>query len=157
MPTLAVAEGAGFLGKYSGVPAGALTFAILAVAALNISTGTAYLHKNLKLIAQCITGIIVGVGVTMQDVLSMGQLIRPVLILTLCTFLCNYVCAFLMHKVCKLDISTSLYGSIPAGVSDMALIATDLGGDAPKVSVLQLIRYIGLFSVMPSIIQYLTH
>ena len=87
---------------------------------------------------------------------ALPALIEPILIVLLCTLLCNYICGFLMHKICKLDISTSLFGSIPAGVSDMALIATDLGGDAPKVAVLQLVRYIGLFSVMPIVIKYIT-
>ena len=102
-------------------------------------------------------GTIVGLGVTAQDVYNMPALIEPLCIVLVCTFLCNYICGFLMHKICKLDVSTSLFGSIPAGVSDMALIATDLGGDAPKVAVLQLVRYIGLFSVMPFVIKLLTN
>lgn len=154
--TFLLAEGFCFLGKLSGIPAGAMTFAIFAVAAFNIKTSRAYLPKRVKLVAQCIMGTIVGLGVTMEDVRNMPALIEPILIVLLCTLLCNYICGFLMHKICKLDISTSLFGSIPAGVSDMALIATDLGGDAPKVAVLQLVRYIGLFSVMPIVIKYIT-
>lgn len=154
--TVLLAEGSGVLGKLSGIPAGAMTFAVFAVAAQNVTAGNAYLPKGLKLAAQCLTGILVGVKVTMQDVENMGLLLEPVLIVLVCTMACNYICAFLMHKVCRLDISTSLFGSIPAGVSDMALIATDLGGDAPKVGVLQLVRYIGLFTVMPILIKFLT-
>jgi len=154
--TLLLAEGFGVLGKFSGIPAGAMTFAVFAVAGRNVMGGNAYLPKSLKLVAQCLTGVLVGLKVTMQDVQNMGLLIKPLIIVLICTVACNYICAFLMHKVCKLDVSTSLFGSIPAGVSDMALIATDLGGDAPKVGVLQLVRYIGLFSVMPIIIKFLT-
>lgn len=154
--TFFLAELFGLLGKFSGIPAGAMTFAIFAVAAFNIRTSRAYLPKRVKLVAQCIMGTIVGLGVTMEDVRNMPALIKPILIVLICTFLCNYICGFLMHKICRLDISTSLFGSIPAGVSDMALIATDLGGDAPKVAVLQLVRYIGLFSVMPSLIKLIT-
>ena len=144
------------LGKLSGIPAGAMTFAIFAVAAFNIKTGKAFLPKKVKLVAQCIMGTIVGLGITAQDVRHMPALIKPLLIVLLCTVCCNYICGFLIHKICKLDISTSLFGSIPAGVSDMALIATDLGGDAPKVAVLQLVRYIGLFTAMPLLIKLIT-
>lgn len=154
--TLLLAQGFGALGKLSGLPAGAMTFAIFAVAAFNVKTARAYLPKSIKLVAQCIMGTIVGLGVTMADVRNMPALIKPLLIVLFCTFCCNYICAFLMHKLCRLDVSTSLFGSIPAGVSDMALIATDLGGDAPKVAVLQLVRYIGLFSVMPLLIKLIT-
>lgn len=154
--TFLLAEGAGLLGKLSGIPAGAMTFAIFAVAAFNMKTGRAYLPKRVKLVAQCIMGTIVGLGVTVEDVRGMPALIQPILIVLVCTLCCNYICGFLMHKLCRLDISTSLFGSIPAGVSDMALIATDLGGDAPKVAVLQLVRYIGLFTVMPVLIKLIT-
>ena len=153
--TLCLAEVFGIVGKFSGIPSGALTFAVFAVAGQNITRGTAYLPRYLKLGAQCLTGILVGINVTIEDVLNMGTLIKPVILVLICTTICNYFCAFLLHKVCRLDLSTSLFGSIPAGVSDMALIATDLGGDAPRVGVLQLVRYIGLFSVMPFVIKFL--
>ena len=66
MITFALAEGFGILGKISGIPAGAMSFAVFAVAMQNIRTGQAYLPKQLKLIAQCMTGIIVGVQVTLK-------------------------------------------------------------------------------------------
>jgi len=153
--TLCLAEGSGLLGKLSGIPSGALTFAVFAVAGQNIIRKNAFLPLYLKLAAQCLTGVLVGINVTIMDVQNMGLLIKPVLIVLLCSTFCNYFCAFLLHKVCKLDLSTSLFGSIPAGVSDMALIATDMGGDAPRVAVLQLVRYVGLFSVMPLVIKLL--
>lgn len=154
--TLLVAEGFGFLGKFSNIPAGAMTFSLFAVAAINLKTGRAFLPKKMKLIAQSLMGVLVGLGVTVEDMNNMPALIKPVLIVLLATLCCNYICAFLMHKLCRLDVSTSLFGSVPAGVSDMALIATDMGGDASKVAMLQLIRYIGLFSVMPLVIHHIT-
>lgn len=38
----------------------------------------------------------------------------------------------------------------------MALISTEMGGDAPKVAALQLVRYVGILSLMPAAIQLLT-
>ena len=40
-----------------------------------------------------------------------------------------------------------------SGLSDMALISTELGGDAPKVAVLQLVRYLCVLAFMPSLIR----
>lgn len=151
--TLILAQAAGILGKYSGIPAGAMTFSVLAVAFYNIRTERAYLPQSLRLIAQSLTGVVVGVKVTMQDVENIRNLLIPVLILTVSLIICNYLCGFLLYRLCKLDISTSLFGSIPAGVSDMALIAADMGGDSPKIAVLQLVRYVGLISIMPMVIR----
>ena len=154
--TVAIAECSGLLGKLSGIPAGALTFAVFAVAFQNVRTERAYLQKNLRLAAQCLTGIIVGIRVTMRDIENLRLLMQPVLILIASLLICNYICGLLLYKVCKMDISTSLFSSIPAGVSDMALIAMDMGGDAPKVGVLQLVRYVGILSVMPAIVKLVT-
>lgn len=151
--TLILAEATGILGKYSGIPAGAMTFSVMAVAFLNIRTERACLPKGIRLIAQSLTGVVVGIKVTMQDVENIKNLLTPVLLLTVSLIICNYLCGFLLYKVCKLDLSTSLFGSIPAGVSDMALIAADMGGDSPKVAVLQLVRYVGLISIMPMVIR----
>ncbi len=154
--TVALAEGCGLIGKFSGIPAGAMTFAVFATAFQNVKTGRAYLPKNLRLVAQCFIGIIVGIKVTMRDVENLRFLLKPASIMIISLIVCNYVCGFLLYKFCKLDISTSLFSSIPAGVSDMALIAMDMGGDAPKVGVLQLVRYVGILSVMPALVKLVT-
>ncbi len=153
--TVLEAVGAGILGKLAGVPAGALIFAVFMVAGRNIRTGRAYLPKWLRLAAQCVSGMIVGAGVTPQDVENMKSLLLPIVILCGSLVLCNYICAILISKICRLDFSTCLFGAIPAGVSDMALIAAEMGGDAPKVAVLHLVRYVGILSVMPAIVKWI--
>ncbi|MCI6362666.1 AbrB family transcriptional regulator [Intestinimonas butyriciproducens] len=154
--TLILAEAAGIAGKLAGIPAGAMIFAVFAVAARNVKSGHAYLPKKLRLAAQCVAGTIVGVGITMQDVENIRFLLIPALILVVSLVLCNYLFGWLIHKVCGLDLATALFGAIPAGVSDMALISTETGGDAPKVAALQLVRYVGILSLMPVAIQLLT-
>lgn len=154
--TFLLAEGFGLLGMLSGIPAGALTFAILSVASLNVRTGKAFLPNWLKLVAQCMTGIIVGIKVTMQDIQNIPYLIVPVLLTLASLLILNFLSGFLLHKISKLDIATSLFGTIPAGISDMALISADLGGNAPKVGMLQLVRFVGILSIMPSIIKMIT-
>lgn len=153
--TLVIAEISGIAGKFSGVPAGALTFAVFAVAFFNIKTGRAYLPKGLRLIAQCMTGTIVGTRITMADIINLQYIMLPVVIMLVSLIACNCLCALILHKYCKLDVPTSLFGSIPAGVSDMALIAMDMGGDAPRVAVLQLVRYICILCVVPAATQLL--
>ena len=154
--TLILAEAAGIAGKLAGIPAGAMIFAVFAVAARNVKSDHAYLPKKLRLAAQCVAGTIVGVGITMQDVENIRFLLIPALILVVSLVLCNYLFGWLIHKVCGLDLATALFGAIPAGVSDMALISTEMGGDAPKVAALQLVRYVGILSLMPAAIQLLT-
>ena len=67
----------------------------------------------------------------------------------------NYLLGFLIHKTCGLDLPTSLFASVPAGMSDMALVSLEQGGDAPKVAVLQLVRYLCVMAFMPSLTKIL--
>ena len=48
---------------------------------------------------------------------------------------------------------TSLFASVPAGMSDMALVSLEQGGEAPKVAVLQLVRYLCAMAFMPAMIK----
>ena len=68
--TLSLAAAAGYLGYWLKVPAGALTFSVLAVAALNIFTGRGLMTAQLKSAVQILAGVLIGVRVTYGDILS---------------------------------------------------------------------------------------
>ncbi len=151
--TLLILSAAGLLGKISRFPAGALVFALFAVAAFNIKTERAYLPKSVRVGAQLCAGTIVGVGIGMEDILGFTKIIVPALLVVLNCFLINYALGYLIYKTNHLDLPTCLFSAIPSGISDMALISSEMGGDAPKVTVLQLVRYLGVMSVMPTLIK----
>lgn len=152
--TLLIIAAAGIAGKLSGFPAGALVFPMLSVAAYNVKTGQAYLPKPMKLVAQCCAGINIGVTITLQDILQFRTLLLPVVLVAINCILVNYLLALLIYKTNKeMDLATSLFACVPAGLSDMALISLEQGGDAPKVAVLQLVRYLCVMAFMPSLIR----
>ena len=155
--TLAIIAVSSILCKLSGFPAGALVFPMLAVAAYNIKTGKAYLPKPMKLMAQCCAGINIGVTITLHEILQFRALALPVALVAINCILVNYLLAFLIYKTNKdMDLATSLFACVPAGLSDMALISLEQGGDAPKVAVLQLVRYLCVMAFMPSLIRLFT-
>lgn len=157
LTTLVIIAAASILGKLSGFPAGALVFPMLAVAAYNIRTGKAYLPKPMKLAAQCCAGINIGVTVTLQEILLFRVLALPAVLVAINCILVNYLLAFLIYKTNKeIDLATALFACVPAGLSDMALISLEQGGDAPKVAVLQLVRYLCVMAFMPSLIRLFT-
>lgn len=141
------------MGYFLNIPAGAMLTAALGVACFNVRTDKAYMPDCFRIAAQCCAGAAIGVGITLSDVLTARTLIPPLLVVIANTVAVNYILGLAIYKVSGLDIGTCLFGSIPAGISDMALISTEMGGDAPKVAVLHLVRYIGLMSIMPGLIQ----
>ena len=154
--TLAIAAVSGVMGKLSHFPAGAMVFPMFAVAAFNVRTGNAWLPKRLKLAAQCLAGVNIGVTITLAELLTFRELLIPAAAVAVNCVLVNYVLGFLIHRTCGLDLPTSLFASVPAGMSDMALVSLEQGGDAPKVAVLQLVRYLCVMAFMPSLIKILT-
>ena len=133
-----------------------MVFPMFAVAAFNVRTGNAWLPKRLKLAAQCLAGVNIGVTITLAELLTFRELLIPAVAVAVNCVLVNYVLGFLIQRTCGLDLPTSLFASVPAGMSDMALVSLEQGGDAPKVAVLQLVRYLCVMAFMPSLIKILT-
>lgn len=156
LKTIMVALIAGGIGKLSGIPAGTLSFALVATAIRNIKTaGNAYFPIRLRYIAQSCAGALVGCMVTMNAIRGMKVLILPAIIVVGNCALINYLLGFWVYKTNpNLELSTCLFASLPAGLSDMALISMELGGDAPKVAVLQLVRYCVTIAILPTIIRF---
>lgn len=51
-----------------------------------------------------------------------------------------------------MDRKTALFASCPAGASDMALIASEIGDDLSKVGTFQIVRLLYSIAVMPQLI-----
>lgn len=152
--TLAITFASGTVGAISGVPAGALSFAMAGVAAYNIMGGHSYMPPVYKKIAQTFAGAVIGAGMTMADFLSLRTLLLPAVIMMVAYFITDTVATFLMLKVSNVDFTSAMFAASPGGISDMALIAMDMGGDSPRIAVLQLGRMLAVVAVFPFIYQF---
>lgn len=150
--TIAVAVAFGLIGKSTGIPAGALLFSLLSVLILKISTSIGWLPKWIKRLAQILSGAYIGSSVSYADVLEIKYLAVPAIILVvgyvvLCIFL-----GFFIHKKFNMSLREAMLSVTPAGATDMALIASDLGIQSTDVVVLQIVRLVVVISVFPQLI-----
>lgn len=155
--TLGIALVLGLIGYKLGVPAGAMTFAMISVGALNVFSGKGYMPLNLRRATQVFAGMLIGERVTYGDLIALKSIIIPAFIILIGIIVFNFIIGFLISKISGIDIITALLASAPGGVSDMALIAKDLGGDAPKVALMQLSRYVCIIAFFPVIIKYVAN
>ena len=153
--TMVVALVAGYIGYKSKIPAGAMTFAMLAVGALNVSCDKGYMPINMRRATQVFAGVLIGERMMYSDIIALKSVLLPALILLIGIIVVNLCIGYIISKVSGLELITSLLASAPGGVSDMAIIAKDLGGDAPKVALLQLVRYVCIIAIFPIIIKYI--
>lgn len=154
--TLLVAAIAGFIGYKLKIPAGAMTFAMIAAGALNVMFGRGYMPLNLRRLTQVFAGVLIGERMTYADVISLKSVALPAILLLIGIIVINLCIGFFISRISRIELLTSLLASAPGGVSDMALIAKDLGGDAPKVAILQLARYVCVIAFFPILIKFIS-
>ncbi|WP_242865880.1 AbrB family transcriptional regulator [Desnuesiella massiliensis] len=154
--TTIIATIAGLIGYKLKIPAGTMTFSMVAIGILNIFTGRGYMPLNIRRMTQVFAGALIGEKMTFADLMALKGIVVPALILLIGIILVNLCIGIFISKVSDLELITSLLASAPGGVSDMALIAKDLGGDGPKVAILQLARYVCIIAFFPIIIKYIS-
>ncbi|WP_062428852.1 AbrB family transcriptional regulator [Treponema endosymbiont of Eucomonympha sp.] len=150
--TLAAGTLIGLLAAKIKIPGGLLVGAIIGAAILNVFTGTAYMPKDTKLFVQIIAGAFIGCTAEKSDIKRLPCIIKPALIMILGFLLLNMSAGFSIYLLSPLDLVTALMSAVPGGISDTPIIAADMGADAPKVAVMQVVRQILGIGVFPSLI-----
>lgn len=153
--TLLVGCTCGTAGYFSGVPAGAISFSMIGCAAYNITKENAYMPVRLRQVIQFLAGAYIGGMITRSQVLELLSMYDVVIAVISSFYLLNAIVAFLLVKVCRIDVITALLSSSAGGLTDMALVADELGADRAKVAAMQLIRVVGVIALYPPLIKIL--
>jgi len=153
--TLTVGAIGGYIGYLSNLPAGALTFSMITVSIMNINTNRIDLPIVYRRFAQVAAGALIGVSVTRADILGIQSLIIPTLVVLLGYIIANFTISYFMYKWGKVDYVSAMFASSPGGASDMALIASEIAGDIPKIAILQISRLIIVIAVFPLYVKLL--
>lgn len=153
--TLAIAFVFGFLGKKSGIPSGTMLFALLSVLIFKLLGGKAYVPLKLRRVAQILTGVYIGSCFTEQNVRELLEM-WPAAILLMVGYSIN--CILMGHitsRLTSLNRAEAMLVSTPAGASDMALVAADMGITNPEVAVIHVLRLITVVTVFPQLLRLL--
>ncbi len=129
--------------------------AVIGACVLGITTGIAEMPKVAKTIAQIIAGAFIGAGVSRQEMREMRTVARPAAILMPGLLLINLIAGLLIYLTSPLDMITSLMSCTPGGISDIPMIAADLGADTAKVTIMQFVRFMMGIALFPALIRWL--
>lgn len=156
--TLIVAATAGLLGQVTAIPGMTFTFTIAAVLVLRLGSGFAYVPRWMKRLCQFVAGSYLGAQVTAAQVLGLGTLVVPALIVAAAY---TAGCFALGHLQSRLFGYTATEGRLiatPAGASDMALIMEDLGVKVNSdVIIIQIVRLIVVLGLFPQVVNVVLH
>lgn len=150
--TLLVAFAGGLIGLRLRIPAGALIGSILASAIYNIVFSKGYIPLNFRLTAQMVVGGYIGLSFTRTSLLQMKNNIVPILIMVVGMFVFCIVLGLIIHKVTDIDLVTSMLGTAPGGLTEMAIIGDFLGADIALVATMHIIRISSIVLFLPTVI-----
>lgn len=152
LPTFCAALAAAVLGRLSGLPAGALSAALIVSAALKLTGRCPGMPMWLRRVAQVISGCCIGSGITRAQMLQMSQLAIPAVVLCLGYIACCIGVGLLLSRLFRIQLREAMLTLSPAGASEMALIAEDLGVEnSANLTVLQICRLVGVLVFFPQI------
>ena len=132
-----------------------LVCAMVASAAVNIKTGKLYMPKTVRRVTQILSGALIGTSVTYDSLSKLKSVLLPAVFICCGFVLINLILAFLLRKICKLDVATAVLSSAAGGATEAALVAPDLDADPSVVSVLQISRMICTTACYPLLVQVL--
>lgn len=153
--TLFVATAGGLLGRWLGIPAGALAFSMLFTVGFKMLCAEIYLPLWCRRVAQVLSGCCIGSQMTYSDVIEIRYLLLPAFILVVGYFAHCVVMGYLLHRCFKIPGVEAMLSVSPAGATEMALISADLGVNSPDLIVLQICRLLGVMTVFPQLINLL--
>ncbi|MGI6038825.1 MAG: AbrB family transcriptional regulator, partial [Eubacteriales bacterium] len=136
-----------------GIAAGAMIGAMIASAACCMFFGRTPFPKTLLLGMQIFAGAFIGIQLDREGLAQMSALGMPLLIMVVGIFFFVFLVSFLLHKITGLDLTTCMLSSTPGGVQEMALLSEDIGGDTPKIAVMQTARLISVILFFPSMLK----
>ena len=144
----------GFIFLKLKVPGGMMVGAIFGAAILNLGFGHAYMPYEMKVVAQMISGAFIAVGIDRNDLKNIKRLAKPLIILVSCMLVLNMISGFVIYNFSNLDITTAFFCAIPGGMSDIPIIAGEMGADSTQVALLQFVRMCVGISTFPLFIQF---
>ena len=137
------------------LPAGALIGAMASTAAMNLLFQAAYMPTEVKFFTQVATGVYIGAKISRSNLGDLRSILRPALVLLAIMLSFAAAMGTLIYSISSLSVPTALFAMAPGGITDMALIAEEMGADSVKVAGMHIVRLIGIVALYPLIIQAL--
>lgn len=154
--TLMVGIAGGVIGNlFSFIPASPLVFSIIISTIVNIRVFSLYMPSKIRRFAQIVAALYIGTFFNDEFIQIISDLLVPIIILVVGVFILFPVLAFLLSSVFQLNRKAMLFACIPAGASDMSLIASELKCESPSIAIFQITRLVSCIVIFPRTIKFI--
>ncbi len=152
--TLIVASLVGGIFYKIRIPGGILVGAVVGILLLNFTFGNAFMPNEAKIAAQIVSGAFIGVGISREEIKQFRRLFKPLIILVGCMLVLNLTLGTVIYRISDMDLMTAMFCAVPGGMSNIPIIAAEMGADSTQVAVMQFIRMCAGIGIFPSVIKY---
>ena len=154
--TAVIGIAGGLIGEKLRWPSGAMTGSMVLVMIANIVTGKMVFSDDMRMIMMVMSGFSIGAGISRNDIREIPNLILPIIIVVVSMTMYCLGIGSLIDKVSGIGMSTSLFATVPGGVSDMAAISEALDANTAYVSILQIWRLMNIYLIIPPLFRKAT-
>ncbi|WP_181348405.1 AbrB family transcriptional regulator [Thalassobacillus sp. CUG 92003] len=107
------------------------------------------------ILAQVFLGVHLGNSISVRDLIKAGKYCLYYLSLSIFLIALAFGFGFLLTSWTGMSLATAILSLAPGGLVEMALTATDAGGDPSVVSSLQMIRLLTIVLLIPLLLKWL--
>jgi membrane AbrB-like protein len=102
--------------------------------------------------AHAVVGLAIGLRMTPAVLAATAGLLPAMVAGTLYMIAVTTGAAFVLRSLAQVDRRTAFFGSVAAGMAEMAILASERGGDPQAVSIVHAIRVTGIVIVVPLLV-----
>lgn len=160
-PRLGLTLGIGLAGlllaRWINLPGGGFVGAMLATAlarlALDAPMDTP--PRWMQTSSQTLQGLVTGAAVTPATLAAIGEAYVPVVLMLICMIGLGLLASWIIHRITHTDLATALCGCAPGGLVGMVALADELGGNAPVVASMHVVRLASVVVIVPALVRAL--
>lgn len=150
--TMAVAAIGGLGFQWLGVPGGAMSGSVLAVAFLSYFGWATPIGNLMRLVAMAITGTSIGSAIEPETIRNIGHYPASIGIMMVCVVAVTLASMAVSNLISRWSRPTALLAAVPGSMAYILSVALAMGADLPRVAVVQMSRVIFLVVLLPIII-----
>lgn len=99
--------------------------------------------------ARTVLGLTIGITVTAETLRIVAESLVPVAIMVVFMLLLGFATASVLVRLARMSPPTALCGSSPGALAVMVTLADELGGSAPVVASMHLVRLVSVMLIVP--------
>lgn len=154
--TVLIGLAGALIGVKLRLPAGALVGSMVAVGLVNVwgAIPIPAPPAGIRFAMQVVLGILLGTKLTADTLLALKDVATSPA-LTVIAVGTGVLSGYLISRWLGIERLTAILGTAPGGISDMSLIALDMGAQTSTVVVMHLARLISVVVVVPWVVRLL--